>query len=208
MTWAHHLTLLLGASSPFANYDSDAVAAAGQLELAIGEPSIAEKLIYWADPSRMENALQLAQHRSHRSHRSHSSHRSHYSSSGGSRSAPRYVAPAPRAPALAAPSRSPSVSPLYSAPSSTPSVTTPTLQPRVGTTTTPSVTTPRLGQSEILEIIRRVQIALMIRGYDPGLADGVIGPKTQQALRQFQSDRNLSVSGHLDAPTLDALGIL
>lgn len=208
MNWAHHLTLLLGAASPFSQYDADAVAANGASQMMLdGRPAITEKLVYWADPARFDNAIQLAQHRSHRSHRSHSSHRSHYSSSGGGYSAPRYVAPTPRAPALTSPSRPSTVSPLYS-PSPAPSVTTPSSPPaRAGTATAPTAVSPRLGQSEIIEIIRRVQLALLMRGYDPGLADGVIGPKTQQAIRQYQIDTGLAASGHLDAPTMDSLGV-
>jgi His-Xaa-Ser repeat protein HxsA len=209
MNWAQHLALLLGTASPFSQYDPEAVATAEASHLVLdGRPAITERLVYWADPARFDNAIQLAQHRSHRSHRSHSSHRSHYSSSGGGYSAPRYVAPAPRAPAWVAPTRSPSVSPLYSPPVSTPSVTTPSSPPQSASrATAPAAVAPRLGQSEIIEIIRRVQIALLMRGYDPGLADGVIGPKTQQAIRQYQIDTGLAASGHLDAPTMDGLGV-
>jgi len=65
-----------------------------------------------------------------------------------------------------------------------------------------------MGQAEVIEIVRRVQLALLIRGYDPGLADGALGPKTQEALRQFQAATGLSISGYLDAATLDALGVM
>ena len=38
-------------------------------------------------------------------------------------------------------------------------------------------------------------------------ADGVVGPRTRRALRAFQSERGLSVTGSLDARTLRALGV-
>lgn len=38
-------------------------------------------------------------------------------------------------------------------------------------------------------------------------ADGVVGPATRRALRSFQSDQGLSVTGSLDARTLRALGV-
>ena len=42
---------------------------------------------------------------------------------------------------------------------------------------------------------------------DPGTADGVMGPKTRQALREFQKKEGLKESGRLDAETMDKLGV-
>ena len=53
--------------------------------------------------------------------------------------------------------------------------------------------------------VRDAQAALARRGYDPGPADGQMGPKTRSALMAFQRDAGLSVSGRLDGPTADRL---
>jgi tellurite resistance protein len=53
--------------------------------------------------------------------------------------------------------------------------------------------------------IREAQEQLNALGYDAGPADGLIGPRTRQALRDFQSSVGLPPSGVLDADTLQAL---
>jgi hypothetical protein len=42
---------------------------------------------------------------------------------------------------------------------------------------------------------------LQLLGYKTGPVDGVMGPKTERALREFQADYNLSAKGNLDNPT-------
>ncbi|MGE3760074.1 MAG: peptidoglycan-binding domain-containing protein [Pseudobdellovibrionaceae bacterium] len=55
--------------------------------------------------------------------------------------------------------------------------------------------------------VRSAQAALN-QSVDAGLAtDGIVGPKTRQAIMDFQSKNNLSVTGRLDFPTVDALGL-
>ncbi|MEL6674113.1 MAG: peptidoglycan-binding protein [Bacteroidota bacterium] len=54
--------------------------------------------------------------------------------------------------------------------------------------------------------VQRVQRALLAKGYNPGPIDGVLGVKTQTALRQYQSDNTLPI-GNLNYETLQALGI-
>jgi peptidoglycan hydrolase-like protein with peptidoglycan-binding domain len=61
------------------------------------------------------------------------------------------------------------------------------------------------GQSS--ENIKQVQEALKSKGHDPGPADGVMGPKTQQALRAFQKDSGMQATGRLDDKTASALGV-
>ena len=39
------------------------------------------------------------------------------------------------------------------------------------------------------------------------MADGVVGPKTNQALRDFQKSNNLQVTGRIDKKTASALGV-
>ena len=53
----------------------------------------------------------------------------------------------------------------------------------------------------------RVQQALNEAGYHLGEPDGKPGPATTAALKKFQGDRHLPVTGRLDAITLAALGI-
>jgi photosystem II stability/assembly factor-like uncharacterized protein len=57
------------------------------------------------------------------------------------------------------------------------------------------------------ESILRVQEALNAAGYHLGEPDGKAGPATTAALKKFQGDRHLPVTGKLDAITLGALGI-
>ena len=53
--------------------------------------------------------------------------------------------------------------------------------------------------------VRKAQIALRDAGFDPGRIDGVMGPKTQAALRQFQASQGLPQTGRLDATTQQQL---
>ncbi|MEE9374452.1 MAG: peptidoglycan-binding domain-containing protein [Saprospiraceae bacterium] len=54
--------------------------------------------------------------------------------------------------------------------------------------------------------IRRVQQSLTTAGYNPGVADGIMGLQTQTALKQFQTDKALPI-GNLNLETLKALGV-
>lgn len=49
------------------------------------------------------------------------------------------------------------------------------------------------------------QQALTALGYDTGPVDGRLGPRSEEALRLFQSERGLPVTGRLDAATVAAL---
>ncbi|MCR9127169.1 MAG: lytic murein transglycosylase [Rhodobacteraceae bacterium] len=53
---------------------------------------------------------------------------------------------------------------------------------------------------------RRLQTRLTARGYDTGGTDGVIGPKTEAAIRAFQRDAGLPVTGTPTPAFLRALG--
>jgi peptidoglycan hydrolase-like protein with peptidoglycan-binding domain len=55
--------------------------------------------------------------------------------------------------------------------------------------------------------VKQIQEALKSKGFDPGAADGVIGPKTSQAIRDFQKSENLQVTGRVDEKTAKALGV-
>jgi His-Xaa-Ser repeat protein HxsA len=124
----------------------------------------------------------------HRSHSSHSSHSSHYSGNGGGYRAPA-PAPTPVAPQnYIAPSRSGSTS---AAPAQS---LAPQAQSRPTT-------------DQLRMMIMRVQAGLYSRNYDPGAIDGELSTATKAALRKFQADKGLGVTGTITTATLNALGI-
>ncbi len=55
--------------------------------------------------------------------------------------------------------------------------------------------------------VRDVQQALQDKGYDVGPIDGVMGARTQSALRQYQQQQGMTVSGRLDQQTLSGLNV-
>jgi peptidoglycan hydrolase-like protein with peptidoglycan-binding domain len=61
------------------------------------------------------------------------------------------------------------------------------------------------GQSP--ELIKQVQTKLKEQGHDVGMADGVLGPKTQKGLKDFQTSKGIKATGQLDQQTLSALGV-
>jgi peptidoglycan hydrolase-like protein with peptidoglycan-binding domain len=50
-------------------------------------------------------------------------------------------------------------------------------------------------------------MALQKKGFNPGEADGVLGPRTRKALTAFQQQQRLQANGQLDNQTLAALGM-
>jgi len=58
------------------------------------------------------------------------------------------------------------------------------------------------------EIIANVQSELQRLGYYRYEIDGVLGPLTQEALANYQSQNGLPITGAIDAQTLQALGLL
>ena len=57
------------------------------------------------------------------------------------------------------------------------------------------------------EQVKAVQQALQAKGMDPGPIDGIMGPKTTDALKAFQKDQKLTESGRLDDQTREKLGV-
>jgi peptidoglycan hydrolase-like protein with peptidoglycan-binding domain len=55
--------------------------------------------------------------------------------------------------------------------------------------------------------VREAQQALKDKGFDPGPADGINGPKTRAAIRDFQKQQNLNADGRLGPQTLGVLGV-
>lgn len=58
-----------------------------------------------------------------------------------------------------------------------------------------------------VDLVRRAQEALNAAGYAVGIPDGRAGSVTSAAVRRFQSDKSLPVTGVLDQLTLSALGV-
>lgn len=56
-----------------------------------------------------------------------------------------------------------------------------------------------------LSTVKRAQQNLSAGGYSVGVADGLAGKKTSDAIRQFQSNNNLKVTGALDDRTISLL---
>jgi hypothetical protein len=55
--------------------------------------------------------------------------------------------------------------------------------------------------------VRQMQEALKSQGHDPGPIDGVMGPQTRQALREFQGANGLKQTGMVDTETKQKLNI-
>lgn len=62
-------------------------------------------------------------------------------------------------------------------------------------------------QALMTEDIKLAQQLLKDRGINPGPIDGIVGPDTQRALREFQGGYGLPITGELDTATQTALGI-
>jgi hypothetical protein len=52
------------------------------------------------------------------------------------------------------------------------------------------------------DVVRDIQLGLQRLGYDPGPADGRLGPKTEAAIRRYQQDNHLPVDGRTSAALL------
>jgi len=79
---------------------------------------------------------------------------------------------------------------------------------RAGKRTTASVATRSAAAARPSDTTRRVQQALNAAGYVVGVPDGRAGTQTIVALKKYQTDRHLPVTGKIDDPTLKSLGIV
>jgi His-Xaa-Ser repeat protein HxsA len=79
----------------------------------------------------------------------------------------------------------------------------PSAQSGSGTGTKMGATDMKAGSEEV----KKVQKALQEKGADPGPIDGILGPKTQSALRTFQKEQKLPETGQMDTQTLAKLGV-
>jgi peptidoglycan hydrolase-like protein with peptidoglycan-binding domain len=62
-------------------------------------------------------------------------------------------------------------------------------------------------QAQGSDIVKQAQQKLSQAGHDVGKPDGIMGPKTQAGLKEFQEKKGLQASGQLDKQTLAALGV-
>lgn len=210
MKWRDRLTLLLGSTT--------AASLLALPEQALGAPSETSPNAT-APPEHVSTGdalifltpegtdLQLIAHASHSSHASHASHSSHSSGSGGGYAAPYYPPPAPPA----APVYSPPPPPARVAPYYSPGTAS---GPAPSSASSSGVTIVAGGQTddpplapEISRFVQNVQLALIARGYDPGPADGHLGPRTSAAVSAFQTAGGLPATGYIDAQTTALLGL-
>lgn len=76
------------------------------------------------------------------------------------------------------------------------------------TTATSASTTPADQMSPPgKSLIRQAQQKLQKKGYDPGPHDGVLGPRTQTAIKGYQQAEGLPVTSLLDQATTKQLGL-
>ena len=52
---------------------------------------------------------------------------------------------------------------------------------------------------------REIQEGLQAGGFDPGVADGLLGPQTRAGIRRWQTSRGARATGYLDAASAEAL---
>ena len=76
-----------------------------------------------------------------------------------------------------------------------------------GSDTKGSVGSRMSGVHASTDQVRQIQTALKTQGHDPGPIDGVMGVRTQAALRAYQGSNSLSTSGKADAATMEKLGV-
>jgi localization factor PodJL len=55
--------------------------------------------------------------------------------------------------------------------------------------------------------VREAQRTLLELGYQPGPVDGVVGPKTKDALAKYQRSERIQSTGRLDSETMARLDI-
>lgn len=143
-------------------------------------------------PLNMPGDNLYAAHRSHSSHSSHSSHRS----GSGSYSAPSRSNPVPSNPYSRSNNIRPSTGNSESVDSGRP------------VTVTPSGRDFNPDNQNLMNLIMRVQVALLIKGYSPGAADGIMGRQTRNALKQYQKDNSIKMDGLMSTTTLNSLGVV
>lgn len=67
----------------------------------------------------------------------------------------------------------------------------------------PPTDTPNLSRADI----EALQAALATEGFDPGKPDGILGPATRSAIRQFQASNNMIADGYPSADVFSTMDI-
>jgi peptidoglycan hydrolase-like protein with peptidoglycan-binding domain len=57
------------------------------------------------------------------------------------------------------------------------------------------------------QTVRQIQQALQDKGQNVGEIDGIMGPRTQAALRQYQQSQGMQATGRVDRQTISSLGL-
>jgi len=175
------LTALISASlSPTANANQDI--------------SVLDTSINTFDTNSISNVSVLNKTVSHRlaAHRSHSSHRSHRSSSSGGYSTPSYSTPQP----------------IYTPPPKKTTTHDPLGQQQRPSQSYPSDKKKIKGtKSDVKNIIKQVQLVLLLEGLYKGEIDGVMGANTRKAINNFKKKNNITSKALLGTETLNALGV-
>ena len=57
------------------------------------------------------------------------------------------------------------------------------------------------------DTVRQAQQALKVKGFDPGPVDGKYGPKTREAVLNYQKQNNIVANGRLGGETYESLGV-
>jgi peptidoglycan hydrolase-like protein with peptidoglycan-binding domain len=66
---------------------------------------------------------------------------------------------------------------------------------------------PSSAQTNSADSVKQAQQTLKDKGYYTGNVDGIMGPKTRSALRQYQAKEKLTANGRLTAETAQHLGV-
>lgn len=66
---------------------------------------------------------------------------------------------------------------------------------------------PEIDRAPSADRMQALQQRLQALGYEPGEPDGVLGPATRAALREFQAERGLVADGYPDETAFEALGL-
>jgi hypothetical protein len=67
--------------------------------------------------------------------------------------------------------------------------------------------TVEMGRAHSSDDVKEAQQALRDKGHNPGPIDGMMGPRTREALKSFQSASGLENTGTLNAATAEKLGV-
>ena len=84
---------------------------------------------------------------------------------------------------------------------------TPSYQSTPPVSTLPSKPTIKGNSSAYTEIAKQVQIELMVRNLYRGPIDGLIGPKSKEAIMRYQAMMGLNITGTIDDALLKKMGL-